>query len=496
MHDMIVRKNTKAFKTILQLVTDCQDRPDREKLIRLYITKAGQSIRERINIEGIEGGAALFYEMTYQTVLNNLKSPNHQLHESDEVPGIYFFHSSSNKVWDETPFEFDESIKEEFRSLQELPKVRKKEKAQKFVFPAPDSPKARPGPAASPEGRKSSTKETRSAERSDRNSKSILKDAKTSADAEKKGPAQPNFKLKHEIEFTNLGRIVFRQPQLSKRDILEYYNKIAEHLLPYVKDRLMWTRLGSDGSGPIVRISSRALFENDEETTPDWIKTVKVSGGNGGEPLLICNDREHLLLCVEAGCVEFSPCHSKVKNLHSPDYIAIAIDSSESELGKAIDVALVARQILDGLKLPSFVKTDGISGLHVYVPLDSKSDFETSRTAAEYLGKLMRLKVPDLITFKGSEGYVHGKVSVDFSLNKEEGSVIAPYSLAGQSANVATPLVWDEVKEGLRVEDFNYETIFTRLKKDSDPFDSLFRKRVNADTLVERIVEHYSFLFS
>src|SRR5687768_4863529 len=123
---MLIRKNTKAFKTIIAIITACHDRPDREKLIRLYITKAGHSIKDRISVEGIEKEAGPFYEMNYQTVLNSLKSTNHQLYQSDDVPGIYFFHTTSNKAWDETPFELDEAIKKEFAALPELPIARKK----------------------------------------------------------------------------------------------------------------------------------------------------------------------------------------------------------------------------------------------------------------------------------------------------------------------------------------------------------------------------------
>src|SRR5690606_5712685 len=118
---MLIRKNTKAFKTIRQLIEMCKDRSDREKLVRLYITKAGHTINDRISIEGIQGDTSFFYDMNYQTILSNLDSANHQLHVSDDVAGIYFFHSTSNKVWDEAPFEFDEAILEEFNSLQELP---------------------------------------------------------------------------------------------------------------------------------------------------------------------------------------------------------------------------------------------------------------------------------------------------------------------------------------------------------------------------------------
>lgn len=486
---MIIRKNTKAFKTILQLITECQDRPDRDKLVRLYITKAGQSIQDRINIEGIQGGAALFYEMTYQTVLNNLKSSNHQLHSSDEIPGIYFFHSTYNKIWDETPFEFDVAIRQEFSSLPELPVVRKKEKAETFVFPAHDSSKEASARRMPPD------KETKSKKKAPHSKKDQRPAEKAARGLEKKGPVQPHFKLDRDIEFTRLERVIFRQRQVSKRDVLEYYNNIAEHLLPYLKDRLLWTRLNADGSEGVVKVNSETLFENDVDRTPDWIKTASVSNGKQRESVIVCNDKEHLLLCVEMGCLEFRPSHSKVKNLLSPDYVVIAVDSSESELNKAVDVALAGREILDGLSLPSFVKTDGVSGLHLYIPLDSKSDFEAGRAVAEYICKLMRLKIPDLITFKGSEGYIHGKVSLEFTLNQEEGNVIAPYSLVGPVPNVATPLLWDEVKAGLRVDDFNHETIFARLKKEGDIFDSLFKKKVNADALVERLGDNYGFLF-
>ena len=132
---MLIRKNTKMFKTILEIFMTCRDRPDRNQLIRLYITRAGHSVNDRISVEGIQGESALFYEMNYNSILNNLQSSNHQLNVSDDIPGLHFFHSTSNKVWDETPFEFDEAIKNEFESLPDLPAVRKKEKPQKFVFP-------------------------------------------------------------------------------------------------------------------------------------------------------------------------------------------------------------------------------------------------------------------------------------------------------------------------------------------------------------------------
>jgi bifunctional non-homologous end joining protein LigD len=512
---MQIRKNTKAYKTILEILTACRDRPDREQLIRVYITKAGDTIKDRISVEGIQDQAGLFYEMGYQAVLGNLKSSNHQLHHSDEIPGIYFFHSSSNKVWDETPFEFDETIKKEFGSLPELPVLRKKGKAEKFVFPAAKVKKeSQPSPKEEAPPKKEKTENKKG---STQRKKEKVDVRKAEAPVVNSGPKQPEYNLKHEIHFSGLDRIVIRQPQLSKRDVLDYYNKIAESLLPYLEDRPQVIRLYRDGKAVSSSTNLATLRESSAEEIPDWIQTATVKKGKAEEELLLCNDKEHLLFYVQMGCLDFHPCHwritrkgsaSAAKNsLDSPDYIVIGIESPDYELTKAIDVALVANDILSKLQLPSFVKTDGASGLHIYLPLDSKSTFDVSKQTAEYLCKLVRLKIPDLVSLKGTEANAYKKVSLDYLTNEPGKSVIAPYSLAGQSANVATPLSWSAlpalrqaqgpaIKDAVaELADVNHETISKRLKENGDPFETLFKKKVNADALLERLEENYSFLF-
>lgn len=485
---MLIRKNTKAFKSILEIITTCQDRPDREKLIRLYITKAGHSIEDRINVEGIQGESDLFYEMTYQTVLSNLQSSNHQLCVSDEVPGLYYFNTSTNKVWDEVPFEFDESIKTEFSSVPELPIFRKKEKTTKFdlIGPniKPDSPRSRD---------KDSTKKDKTPSHAKSRPDKQSEEAK--AKNTPKEPRQPDFDLKHDIHFTNLEKIVVREAKLNKRSVLEYYSEISKYILPHLKDRQLWTKRDADTLKPSIELSLEALFGRDEENVPKWVKTYPVTDDKQKKHKFLCNDREHLLFFVESGSLQFDHGLSKVKDLDAPDYMIIGIDSPEFDITKAVDVALGTKQVLEGLELRSCVKTDGISGLQVYIPLETNSTFETSRQASEYICRLIRLKLPDHVALIGSDVSGYGKVTLDYTINARDKSVVAPYSLvSGQSVYVATPLLWEEVNEDLRIEDFNPETIFRRLKQSGDPLESL-RKRINADDLLERLESHYSFLF-
>jgi len=468
---MLIRRNTKAFKTILEIIEACHPRADREKFIRLYITKAGHTIEDRINIEGVEGNAGLLYDMNYEAVLSNLQSPNHQLQVSDEIRGIYFFHTTSNKAWDETPFEFDDAVKKEFANLPELPVTRKKEKAEKYTIPVAKQHKAPLQPR-----------------------QKVKTTARKESKAVEKEPRQPDFKLKRKIYFTDLEKVIIHQPKLTKRDVLAYYNHIAEYILPYLKDRPYSVNAYS-GAARTTVINAEEFINRDEDNKPEWLQTI--DSKKTKKEVFVCNDKEHLLWNVELGCLQFNASHANVKSPDSPDYIVIGIDSPEHQLTKAIDAAHAAYEILNGLDLPSFIKTDGKSGFHIYISLNTPNNFQTSSAIAEIIAKLIRLKIPDLTSLQGTDDHSYGKVTIDHLMNAENCKIIAPYSLvSGESAIIATPLRWEEVKEGLRSEDYTPETIFKRLRQEGDPFESMLRKKQNADALLKRLRENYSFLIS
>lgn len=464
---MLIRKNTKAFKTIEQIISACKDRVDRRKLIRLFITKAGHTIDDRIPVEGIEGGAELFYDMTYQVVLNNLKSASHQLQHSDDTPGIYFFHSSSNKSWDEAPFEFDELVGKEFATLNELPVLRKKEKTEKYSLPTPrNSEQAKPN---------KSKKEPQPAEKK----KATISNLKPASQ-------QPEFNLRNDLYFTDLERVIFRNPQLTRRDILTYYNQVSERLLPWLKERpliLIFRR----PDGRRVTCSTTSELEKYAIEVPQWIK-------NGKDDSLLCNDREHLLFFVEAGCVQFDVGSFRLKSPTTPDYLVLGIDSPDADATKAIGVAHTAKAILDALKLPSYAMTSGISGLHLLIALNKESSEEARQQVAEYLCKLIRLKTPDRVVLEGSGDPEYGKVKLEFSSNKSDSRIVAPYSLFdGENPLVATPLSWGELSPEMDF-DFSPELIIKRIKN-SDPWEGFGRRKVSANDEWEKLENHYSFLF-
>lgn len=462
---MQIRKNTKAYKTIVSILTACQHRPDRNELIRLFITKAGQTIHDRIYVEGIQTDAAVFYEMNFQAILNNLQSPGYQLYSSEDVPGIYFLRGS-NKTWDESPFEFAEIITKKFAGLPELPVTRKKETPQKYNLPTPKEIAA---------------------------SKSVGKQKGAKPQKETKlkiAPVpvvkQPSYHLRQPITFTDLDTLVFPQANCNKRSVLDYYDEVSEYLLPWLKDRPLWVRRQSHVMKESVLLSA-VDWPSHAPALPAWLPHE-----TNDRSALFCNSREHLFFYLECGFIEFAPALARSKAPFTPDYLLLTLDSPGADLTPTLEVVRGAREVLDGLKLPSFVKSDGQTGFHLAIPLDGKCDFDTCHSVAAYLAQLIRLKVPQLVTLHDAEELTFGKVSLHYRLHPES-HFLAPYSLvAGATPLMAAPLRWEELG---KLEDINLSAIGSRLKKSGDPFATFFKKKVDAGDLLERLEEHYSFLF-
>jgi bifunctional non-homologous end joining protein LigD len=235
--------------------------------------------------------------------------------------------------------------------LPELPLTRKKEKAKKFSLPAP--------------GVKSETRpEKRLKVNTQREEKPLTpKTAKVLSRKEKvpeNKPVRHSYKLRHTIEFTDMDKVFFRQANLNKRHVLDYYYNVSEYLLPWLKERAIFV-IRFDKLKSLVPLSISSISNNDEESTPSWLNGSKENGH-----VLFCNDVEHLMYYVDRGCVQFNSGHSKVKRSGSPDYIVIAIESPDHEISRAVDVALAMNEILVALKLQSFVKLRAVPLARIY----------------------------------------------------------------------------------------------------------------------------------
>ncbi len=238
-----------------------------------------------------------------------------------------------------------------------------------------------------------------------------------------------------------------------------------------------------------------ALEQEVTEGLPDWLPTASMKGSKLKQKTLLCNTKEDLLYYVENGCIDFYTEQATLKSHERADHCIIRIASPDDNLDKVVDVAQTANRILTALHIVSFVKTDGASGLHIYIPLDAKSAIAEGKALAEVVCKLIALKVPEQVALKNSENESYRKVSLDFSSNEEQEVTIAPYSLVPDSETIAVPLFWEEVTKSLRVERFKPDAVLERLSEVGDPFASFFKRSVNAAKVAEQLDRNYSFLF-
>jgi bifunctional non-homologous end joining protein LigD len=180
-----------------------------------------------------------------------------------------------------------------------------------------------------------------------------------------------------------------------------------------------------------------------------------------------------LLYLANLGCIEINPWHSTIKSLDNPDYLIIDIDPSDNNtFDHVIEAANVVKEILDQAGAFSVCKTSGASGLHIYVPLGAKYNYDQAKDFAYLLCMMANQLIPDFTTLERSlSKRSKDKIYMDYLQNRKGQTIACVYSLRPKKgATVSTPLDWGEVKKGLTPKDFNINTIEHRLKEKGDLF--------------------------
>jgi bifunctional non-homologous end joining protein LigD len=296
--------------------------------------------------------------------------------------------------------------------------------------------------------------------RTDKDSKDVSKEVKTKSMNEVK-----------DTKFSNLEKILWPKEKYTKGDLIEYYEKIAPIILPYLKDRPESLNRHPDGIG------QESFFQKNIEDAPGWLKTEKIrsEGEDRDINYLICNDKDTLLYMANLGCIEINPWTSRLKRKNHPDYLILDLDPEGVEFEKVIEVALSSKKILDSAKMDAFVKTSGKTGMHIFIPLGSKYSYDQVRGFAEVLARKINESTPGEITsVERMPSERQKKIYVDYLQNRPGQTVAAPYSLRPvPGATVSTPLEWGELKKGLDPKTFNIKSIFLRLSKKGDIWRNL-----------------------
>jgi bifunctional non-homologous end joining protein LigD len=284
---------------------------------------------------------------------------------------------------------------------------------------------------------------------------------------------------------TNLGKVFWPAEGYTKADLIEYYERIAPWMLPYLRDRpLVLTRF-PDG------IAGKSFYQKDApEFAPAWVRTERIYSRDTERDIayLVVDDVEMLRYVANSAAIPIHCWASRVPSLERPDWLVLDLDPKGAPFTDVVRVALALRRILDDLALPSYVKTSGATGLHILLPLGARYTYEQARTFARLLAVLGVEAEPEISTVARPLRDRGGKVYIDFGQNGHGQTIVAPFSLRPlPGAPASCPLEWREVTARLDPARFNLKTIAARFEKIADPLAPILGEGIDMAAAIERI---------
>jgi bifunctional non-homologous end joining protein LigD len=287
----------------------------------------------------------------------------------------------------------------------------------------------------------------------------------------------------HTLKFTNLSKLYWPAEKITKRDMLNYYYQVAPYILPYLKDRPQSLNRHPNG------INGESFYQkNVKDKAPDWITTFPYHSEADGrdKEFMVCTDEAHLLYMASLGCIEMNPWSSRIQSPDNPDWCIIDLDPDKNKFAQVIEAAQMTKQVLDAVKVPSYCKTSGSTGLHIYIPLNAKYSYETSKELGRLVARLVHRQLPRFTSIERPTAKRKGKIYLDFLQNRPQATLAAAYSLRPKpGAPVSMPLYWEEVKTGLAINDFTIHNAIPRLNEMGDIFKPVLSKGINVEKIMK-----------
>jgi bifunctional non-homologous end joining protein LigD len=288
-------------------------------------------------------------------------------------------------------------------------------------------------------------------------------------------PSEPKGHARH-VRISNPNKIFWPDDGLTKKDLCDYYDRIADTLLPYLLDRPVVLVRYPDG------IAGKNFYQwNVPQGTPSWIKTVTLSRDEGDSRDVVAflvNDRETLLHIANLGCIPIHILAARSKSMAACDFLTFDFDIGPAPIAHAVELALSLRALLDELGLPSYPKTSGQSGLHVLVPMGPNVGFETARPLVDVIGRLIERKHAAIGTMERRINQRGQRVYIDTGQTGRTRTIVAPYSVrAYKGATVSTPLDWSEVGATLTPTRWSMLSVPARIEERGDPLRPLLNDR-------------------
>jgi bifunctional non-homologous end joining protein LigD len=288
------------------------------------------------------------------------------------------------------------------------------------------------------------------------------------------------------VILTNLEKVYYPEDGFTKGDVINYYNSIADYILPYLKGRPLSLKRNPNG------IHQPAFFhKNAGENAPSFVDVFPVKNETDGRMIdyILCNNKATLLYAANLGSIEMNPWNSTVKKMTYPTWMVIDIDPSDkNSFQDVVDAALATKMVLDKGGIKSYCKTSGSSGLHVYVPLKNKYDYDTVKSFAELVAHMVVEQLPNTTTLERSLSKRGPKIYMDYLQNRIGQTLATVYSLRPKiGATVSCPLDWKEVNHKLHPSQFHINNMLKRIEKKGDLFAPVLGAAASIENAVKKL---------
>jgi bifunctional non-homologous end joining protein LigD len=278
------------------------------------------------------------------------------------------------------------------------------------------------------------------------------------------------------VKLTNLQKIFWPKLRLTKHDLLQYYADVSLWLLPHLKNRAMVMKRYPNGiNGPFF------FMKRTPSPRPSFIATCPIEHASGNViDFPVIQHLASLLWLVNLGCIDLNPWYARCDDVHRPDYLHFDVDPVEgTPFRRVLETALLVRDALAALEIISYPKTTGSRGIHVYVPIVRGPDQKQVWSFATKFAKELAARNPKIVTAEYRVAKrPRGRVLVDYNQNAWNRTLASVYSVRPKpKATVSTPVSWQEVERGVRIEDFTMMNVPQRLKRLGDLWEPLLRDK-------------------
>lgn len=277
----------------------------------------------------------------------------------------------------------------------------------------------------------------------------------------------------HEVHVTNLNKIYWPESGYTKRDMIAYYIKISNYLVPYLAARPLSMQIFPDG------IYGKSFWRKDKPAhSPEWIDAWTYHGEEKTKTYVVVNNAATLVWAANAAAVDLHPWHSRIDEPNNPDWAVFDLDPFEpATFDDVKDIARYVQAALGHYNLKGYIKTSGQTGLQIYVPIIRGPNYDKVRGWVEEVGRTIGQLEPDRISWEWTVRNRTGKIRIDYTQNIINKTLAAPYSLRpAPGAPVSTPIAWEELDDKrLRPDRWNIKNIEKRLQEVGDLFSGLLK---------------------